>query len=144
MTEVIYLHLQFVVLRNWNTGSMLSFPFLKSLQQIHHLVMSLSYTGIEIKSAHSLESWNGGVLVMVSGGVHLKGYSGKKKFVETFFLAPQEKGYYVLNNIFHYVDEELVLQHPIAYLPQSNFDSKIHSSTIVREQGSFIQLLHSF
>lgn len=118
------------------------FAFSKPLQQIHRLVMSLSYTGIEIKTAHSLESWNGGILVMVSGSVHVKGYSATKKFVETFFLAPQEKGYFVLNDIFHYVDEELVLQHPIAYLPQINLDSKIHSSTIVREQGLMIQLCY--
>lgn len=116
-----------------------SSPPLKILQQIHQLVMSLGYTGIEIKTAHSLESWSAGVLVMVSGSVHVKGYSGRKKFVETFFLAPQEKGYFVLNDIFHYVDEELALQHPIAYLPQGNLDQKIHSPAIVREQGLFIQ-----
>ncbi|KAK6122914.1 hypothetical protein DH2020_043338 [Rehmannia glutinosa] len=77
-----------------------------AMLQIHQLIMSLDYTGIEIKTAHSLESWNGGVLVMVSGSVHVKGFNGRKKFVETFFLAPQEKGYFVLNDIFHYVDEE--------------------------------------
>ncbi|KAL8486709.1 hypothetical protein ACS0TY_022950 [Phlomoides rotata] len=106
-----------------------------AMLQIHQLIMSLSYSGIEIKTAHSLESWNGGVLVMVSGSMYVKGFSGRKKFVETFFLAPQEKGYFVLNDIFHYVDEELVLQHPIAYLPQSNLESKIHSSAIVRDQA---------
>ncbi|KAI3812397.1 hypothetical protein L1987_17104 [Smallanthus sonchifolius] len=33
------------------------------LQQIHALVMSLSYTGIEIKIVHALESWDRGVLM---------------------------------------------------------------------------------
>ncbi|KAL3812419.1 hypothetical protein ACJIZ3_013687 [Penstemon smallii] len=107
-----------------------------AMLQIHQLVMSLNYTGLEIKTAHSLESWNGGVLVMVSGSVHVKDFSGRKKFVETFFLAPQEKGFYVLNDIFHYVDEEQILQLPIAYLPQSNLDSKLNSSAAVREQAS--------
>ncbi|XP_019180548.1 PREDICTED: uncharacterized protein LOC109175679 isoform X4 [Ipomoea nil] len=37
--------------------------------QIHTVIMSLHFTGIEIKTAHSLDSWNGGVLVMVSGSV---------------------------------------------------------------------------
>ncbi|KAK6161115.1 hypothetical protein DH2020_004496 [Rehmannia glutinosa] len=105
-----------------------------AMLQIHQLVMSLNYTGIEIKTAHSLESWNGGVLVMVSGSVHVKDFNGRKKFVETFFLAPQEKGYFVLNDLFHYVDEEQILQHPIAYLPQSNLDTKLHSSATAREQ----------
>lgn len=102
--------------------------------------MSLHYTGIEIKTAHSLESWNSGVLVMVSGSVHVKGFNRRKKFVETFFLAPQEKGYFVLNDIFHYVDEEQNLQHPIAYLHQSNLDAKFRSSATVREQGLLLWL----
>ncbi|PIN00198.1 RasGAP SH3 binding protein rasputin [Handroanthus impetiginosus] len=105
-----------------------------AMLQIHRLVMSLNFTGIEIRTAHSLESWNGGVLVMVSGSVHTRDSNGRKKFVETFFLAPQEKGYFVLNDIFHYVDEEQILQHPIAYLPQSNLDSMLHSSATVLEQ----------
>lgn len=104
-----------------------------AMLQIHKLVLSLNYMGIEIKTAHSLESWNGGVLVMVSGCVHLKGFTGKKKFMETFFLAPQEKGFFILNDIFHYVDDEQIVQSPIGYLPQTNLDSKVHSST-VREQ----------
>ncbi|KAJ0664027.1 hypothetical protein HanLR1_Chr13g0487541 [Helianthus annuus] len=35
--------------------------------QIHVLVMSLNYTGIEIKIVHALESWDRGVVVLVSG-----------------------------------------------------------------------------
>lgn len=29
----------------------------------------------------------------------------RRKFTQTFFLAPQDKGYFVLNDIFRYVDE---------------------------------------
>ncbi|KAI8566545.1 hypothetical protein RHMOL_Rhmol02G0048900 [Rhododendron molle] len=101
--------------------------------QIHSLVMSLHYTGIEIKTAHSLESWNGGVLVMVSGSVLMKNFSGRRKFAQTFFLAPQEKGYFVLNDIFHFIDEEPFLHHPVAYLPQSSLDSKVHTPATIRE-----------
>ncbi|KAK4425394.1 Nuclear transport factor 2 [Sesamum alatum] len=107
-----------------------------AMLQIHQLIMSLNYNGIEIKTAHSLESWNGGVLVMVSGSVHVKDFSGRKKFVETFFLAPQEKGYFVLNDIFHYVDEEQILPHPISYLPQGNLDAKINSAATARQQAN--------
>ncbi|XP_073147426.1 nuclear transport factor 2-like isoform X2 [Henckelia pumila] len=107
-----------------------------AMLQIHQLIMSLNYNGIEIKTAHSLESWNYGVLVMVSGTVHIKGFNARKKFVETFFLAPQEKGYFVFNDIFHYVDEEQIIQHPIAYLPQRNLDSNLHLPPTLREQDS--------
>ncbi|XP_051129951.1 nuclear transport factor 2-like isoform X2 [Andrographis paniculata] len=106
-----------------------------NMLQINQLVLSLNYTGIEIKSAHSLESWDCGVLVMVSGSVYVNNFNGKKKFVETFFLAPQTGGYFVLNDIFHYVDEVKNLQHPIGYLPQSNLDNKLHSAATVREKG---------
>ncbi|XP_059652977.1 nuclear transport factor 2-like isoform X2 [Cornus florida] len=107
-----------------------------AMLQIHSLVMSLNYTGIEIKTAHSLESWNGGVLVMVSGSVHLKDLNNRRNFMQTFFLAPQEKGYFVLNDIFHFVDEEPIHQHPAAYLSQTNLDSKLNTSTVIREQVS--------
>ncbi|CAK9167394.1 unnamed protein product [Ilex paraguariensis] len=98
--------------------------------------MSLNYTGIEIKTAHSLESWNGGVLVMVSGSVHIKHFNGRQKFVQTFFLAPQEKGYFVLNDIFHFIEDDPINQHPVAYFAQSNLDSKVNTSTAIQEQVS--------
>ncbi|KAK2973718.1 hypothetical protein RJ640_029147 [Escallonia rubra] len=79
--------------------------------QTHTLIMSLHYTGIEIKTINSLESWSGGILVVVSGTVKSKDFNGWRNFVETFLLAPQEKGYFVLNDIFHFVSEEVVQQH---------------------------------
>ncbi|KGN56809.1 nuclear transport factor 2 [Cucumis sativus] len=107
-----------------------------AMLQIHALVMSLSYTGIEIKTAHSLESWNGGVLVMVSGSVQLKNLNRMRNFVQTFFLAPQEKGYFVLNDIFHFVDEDPVHHYPAVLLSQSNLDSTLNAPTAVPETVS--------
>ncbi|GMP77609.1 hypothetical protein CsSME_00033828 [Camellia sinensis var. sinensis] len=110
-----------------------------AMLQIHTLVTSLNYTGIEIKTVHSLESWNGGVLVMVSGSVHIKDFNGRKKFVQTFFLAPQEKGYFILNDIFHFVDEEPIHHHPVVYLAQSNLDSKLNASATIREPDVWLR-----
>ncbi|KAL5730610.1 hypothetical protein ACHQM5_003411 [Ranunculus cassubicifolius] len=45
-----------------------------AMMQIHTLIMSLNFTAIEIKTTHSLDSWNGGVLVMVTGSVVTKDY----------------------------------------------------------------------
>lgn len=72
---------------------------------------------------------------MVSGSVSVKGINRSRKFVQSFFLAPQEKGYFVLNDIFHYVDEEQILQQPLAYLAHSNLDSKLNVSNALQEQG---------
>lgn len=107
-----------------------------TMLHIHSLVMSLRYTGIEIKTAHSLESWNGGVLVMVSGSVQIKDFSGKRKFVQTFFLAPQEKGFFVLNDIFHFIDDEPLCHHPAVLLAQSNLDSKLNAPTSISDPVS--------
>ncbi|GMJ02009.1 hypothetical protein like AT5G43960 [Hibiscus trionum] len=95
--------------------------------QIHALAMSLNFTGIEIKTAYTLESWNGGVLVMVSGLVQVKDFNSGRKFVQTFFLAPQDKGYFVLNDIFHYIDKEQIPQHPAVLLAQHNLDLKLNA-----------------
>ncbi|XP_009382199.1 nuclear transport factor 2 isoform X1 [Musa acuminata AAA Group] len=96
----------------------------QGMLQIHNLVICLNFNGIEIKTAHFLESWNGGVLVMVSGYVQLKEYSIRRKFVQTFFLAPQEKGYFVLNDIFHFLEEEHVHQLPESVLDHGDFETK--------------------
>ncbi|MQL81320.1 hypothetical protein Taro_013794 [Colocasia esculenta] len=104
--------------------------------QIHNLIMSLKFSGIEIKTAHSLESWSGGVLVMVSGSVQTKEFSGCRRFVQTFFLAPQEKGYFVLNDIFHLRDEE---QFDLPQAPMSvhnNFDPPVNTVVSVPETVS--------
>ena len=72
---------------------------------------------------------------MVSGSVHVKDFSGQKKFAQIFFLAPQEKGYFVLNDIFHFIDEVPIQHLPVAYLPQSNLDSKVHAPATIGEPG---------
>jgi hypothetical protein len=58
----------------------------------------------EIKAVDAQESLCGGVTVLVMG--HLTGRNGvSREFVQSFFLAPQEKGYFVLNDILRYVGE---------------------------------------
>ncbi|KAJ0967497.1 hypothetical protein J5N97_024414 [Dioscorea zingiberensis] len=95
------------------------------MMQIHNLLTSLNFTGIEIKTAHSLDSWNGGVVVVVSGFVQTKNYSTRRKFMQTFSLAPQEKGYFILNDIFHFLEEEQMQHYASSLLAHSNFESKL-------------------
>ncbi|GMH08280.1 hypothetical protein Nepgr_010120 [Nepenthes gracilis] len=104
-----------------------------TMLQIHALVTSMHFTAIEIKTAHSLDSWNRGVIVMVTGSVQIRDYSNRKKFAETFFLAPQEKGYFVLNDIFHFIDEEQVHPYPAAVLVQNNLNAKLTASPTIPE-----------
>ncbi|CAN1144873.1 Nuclear transport factor 2 [Linum perenne] len=98
-----------------------------TMLDIHSLIMCLNYTAIEIKTAHALESWNCGVLVMVSGHLQSMNFGGARKFVETFFLAPQDKGYFVLNDVFHFIEEEQLHHHPGVLLVQRNLDSNLNA-----------------
>ncbi|KAF8394231.1 hypothetical protein HHK36_020438 [Tetracentron sinense] len=107
-----------------------------AMPEIHALIISLNFTGIEIKTAHSLKSLNGGILVMVSGSVQTKDFSDRRKFVQSFFLATQEKGYFVLNDIFHFIDEEQIHQHTSALSAHNNLNSNLSASSSLPEPVS--------
>lgn len=80
-------------------------------KMINETVMNLDLedTITEIYSVDSQYSLAGSVVVQVTGV--LQNNAGlKRSFVQTFFLAVQEKGYYVLNDIFRYL------------LPNSSFE----------------------
>ncbi|XP_059431886.1 nuclear transport factor 2 isoform X2 [Corylus avellana] len=104
-----------------------------AMLEIHTLILSLNFAAIEIKTLNSLESWNGGVLVMVSGLVKTRDFSGRRKFVQTFFLAPQEKGYFVLNDIFQFIDEGITCQHQVPIPSESKFDTQLDASSPLPE-----------
>ncbi|KAF7825832.1 putative G3BP-like protein isoform X1 [Senna tora] len=75
-----------------------------TMQDINDKILSLGEFIAEIISVDAQESYGGGVLVMVTGFMVGKD-SSKQKFSQCFFLAPQEKGYFVLNDVFRYVNE---------------------------------------
>lgn len=104
-----------------------------ALVQIHTLIMSMSFFAIKIKTINSLESWNGGVLVVVSGSVKLKDFNGWRNFVQTFLLAPQEKGYFVLNDVFHFVNEEGSELAQASVVSHNNLDAQPTSSNPLSE-----------
>lgn len=80
----------------------------RSQVEIHNTVMSMGYEECkaEIVTVDSSESIGGSVLVLVTGVMHMHRSNGRRNFVQTFLLAPQERGYYVLNDIFRYLDDE--------------------------------------
>ncbi|XP_021901040.1 ras GTPase-activating protein-binding protein 2 isoform X1 [Carica papaya] len=76
-----------------------------TMQAINEKILSLDYGefNAEITTVDAQESYNGGVLVLVTGYLTGKD-SVTRKFTQSFFLAPQDKGYFVLNDMFRYVD----------------------------------------
>jgi len=103
-------------------------------QDIHALLTSLNVTGVEVTKLNCQDSWSGGILLIVSGVVRSRNFSGKRKFTQAFFLAPQEKGYFVLNDILHFDDESSVSQHPVTEIPEIKVDSEVHTSSPHLEQ----------
>jgi hypothetical protein len=70
---------------------------------------------------------------MVSGLVKTRDFSGRRKFVQTFFLAPQEKGYFVLNDIFQFIDEGITCQHQVPIPSESKYDTQLNASSPLPE-----------
>ncbi|BGP31636.1 hypothetical protein JCM10296v2_003408 [Rhodotorula toruloides] len=76
-------------------------------QEIHAKIMSLKLDDckVYISNVDSQSSAEGGIIVQVLG--ELSNANGPwRKFVQTFFLAEQPNGYFVLNDICRYIKEE--------------------------------------
>nr|KJB10044.1 hypothetical protein B456_001G181600 [Gossypium raimondii] len=70
---------------------------------------------------------------MVSGSVKIKDFSSRRKFVQTFFLAPQEKGYFVLSDILQFIDDGETSQLPASTLQENKHDAQPNLSSPVAE-----------
>ncbi|KNA21948.1 hypothetical protein SOVF_038180 [Spinacia oleracea] len=104
-----------LVYRFYQESSVLSRPesngvmtSVTTMPGINEKIVSLNYKDYiaEIKTADAQQSYGSGVIVLVTG--YLTGRDNlRKKFAQSFFLAPQEKGFFVLNDVFRYVDDEV-------------------------------------
>ncbi|KAI3742064.1 hypothetical protein L1987_59744 [Smallanthus sonchifolius] len=87
-----------------------------TMDEINSKILSLNY-GVfkaEIKSVDAQESLEGGVSVLVTG--YLTGTDNiQQQFTQSFFLAPQDKGYFVLNDMFRYMN--IVNHHEEDHVP---------------------------
>ncbi|XP_028090404.1 putative G3BP-like protein isoform X4 [Camellia sinensis] len=92
-----------VLSRPETNGVMMSVTTMKG---INDKICSFDYKNYkaEIKTADAQESFKDGVIVLVTGC--LTGTDNiRRKFGQTFFLAPQDKGYFVLNDVFRYMED---------------------------------------
>lgn len=84
-------------------------------QDINEKILSLNFKECkaEIKTADAQKSYNEGVTVLVTGCLTGKD-NLRRKFAQSFFLAPQDNGYFVLNDVFRYLeDSEPFENHPV-------------------------------
>ena len=78
-------------------------------QEIHQKIMAIGFENCKvfIHSVDAQSSADGGIILQVIGEMTNRGEAWRK-FVQTFFLAPQPNGYFVLNDIFRFLKEESV------------------------------------
>ncbi|KAG6836211.1 hypothetical protein H0H93_010270 [Arthromyces matolae] len=78
-------------------------------QEIHNKITSIGFQDCKvfIHSVDAQSSANGGIIIQVIGEMSNHG-DVWRKFVQTFFLAEQPNGYFVLNDIFRFLKEETV------------------------------------
>jgi len=78
-------------------------------QEIHNRITSIGFQDCKvfIHSVDAQSSANGGIIIQVIGEMSNRGEAWRK-FVQTFFLAEQPNGYFVLNDIFRFLKEETV------------------------------------
>ncbi|KAI4352461.1 hypothetical protein L6164_006711 [Bauhinia variegata] len=111
-----------LVYRFYNDSSVLSRPdsngmmtSVTTMQGINDKILSLNFKDFkaEIKTADAQKSYEEGVTVLVTGCLTGKD-NLRRKFAQSFFLAPQDNGYFVLNDVFRYLeDSEPLEQHPV-------------------------------
>ena len=87
----------------------LCLAFLTFLKEIHNKITSIGFEDCKvfIHSVDAQSSANGGIIIQVIGEMSNRSEPWKK-FVQTFFLAEQPNGYFVLNDIFRFLKEETV------------------------------------
>ncbi|KAJ1435331.1 RNA-binding domain superfamily [Sesbania bispinosa] len=101
-----------VISRPDSNGVMTSVTTMKG---INEKILSLNFKEFkaEIKTADAQNSYKEGVTVLVTGCLTGKD-NLRRKFAQSFFLAPQDNGYFVLNDVFRYVeDPEPSELHPV-------------------------------
>jgi hypothetical protein len=101
-----------VISRPDSNGVMTSVTTMKG---INEKILSLNFKEFkaEIKTADAQKSHKEGVTVLVTGCLTGKD-NLRRKFAQSFFLAPQDNDFFVLNNVFRYVEDREPLEpHPV-------------------------------
>ncbi len=77
------------------------------LKEIHNKITSIGFEDCKvfIHSVDAQSSANGGIIIQVIGEMSNRSEPWRK-FVQTFFLAEQPNGYFVLNDIFRFLKED--------------------------------------
>ncbi|KAG6480279.1 hypothetical protein ZIOFF_063759 [Zingiber officinale] len=86
------------------------------------VLLSIGHVRANMNTVDSQESLSSGVTVLVAG--YLIGEDNvKRTFIRSFFLAPQDIGFFVLNDIFRFVEE---VEHQQVSQDLANGNAELH------------------
>ncbi|KAI8052379.1 hypothetical protein BDF22DRAFT_655903 [Syncephalis plumigaleata] len=81
---------------------------LQGQKEIHDKITELGFDDchVLVSNVDSMASLDGGIIIQVLGEMCNRG-GASQKFAQTFFLAEQPNGYYVLNDIFRFLKDDV-------------------------------------
>ncbi|KAI3627748.1 hypothetical protein CBS14141_001749 [Malassezia furfur] len=99
-------------------------------QEIHQRLQALNFenTKVYVSTVDSQASADGGIIIQVIGELSNRG-GNWRKFSQTFFLAQQPNGYYVLNDIFRYLSDDDDDESTAADEAQPVAEQPVHDTT---------------
>jgi hypothetical protein len=103
-------------------------------EKIHHMINSQGYSGcrVFISNIDCQPSINGGIIVMTVGKIQMKNGS-IKSFVQTVFLAEQPSGYYILNDMFRFINNSS--EDPVPVVEKSLLSSNQVEESILKQSS---------
>lgn len=101
-----------------------------AMEGIKNLMLSLDCKDYkaEILTADAQASYMNGVIVLVTGCLTGKD-NVRRNFTESFFLAPQDKGFFVLNDTFRFIEE--VSAPEVESVEEKDIDKSAPASTVI-------------
>ncbi|CAH2044748.1 unnamed protein product [Thlaspi arvense] len=100
-----------------NDGVLRTFSTLRGIREALKALLTYgNFKPCEITSYDCQASLGGGFLLVVNGSFLINN-TFKRKFTQSFFLAPQAKGYFVLNDILIFVNEPEAVYGEVSQTP---------------------------
>ncbi|GLJ40842.1 hypothetical protein SUGI_0844780 [Cryptomeria japonica] len=107
----------------------------KALEAIKNNIVSLHNEGNEFKigTVDSQEAFNESFIILVTGAI-LGHDSVERKFTQSFFLAPQERGFFIFNDAFRYLEEPHEYLEEKTMLANGFFDKPLQEEQVPAQE----------
>ncbi|KAG4304613.1 hypothetical protein PORY_002006 [Pneumocystis oryctolagi] len=112
-------------------------------QEIHKKILELGFSDCKVlvSNVDSQASTNGGIVIQVLGEMSNRD-GPSRRFAQTFFLAEQPNGYFVLNDIFRYLKEDIedgeLCNNECHYHSSNSMNGPLSSCIEINDNAQFV------